>query len=91
MLERALNDLRNPKTKTAYLQILATFTGADGSMGFTTGQRYELTRSLFIRNLRRPFASRTTATRKKTRTCCRRHRRRHSQSWATCGSSAGIE
>lgn len=30
MLERALNDLRNPKTKTAYLQILATFTGADG-------------------------------------------------------------
>lgn len=42
MLERALNDLKNPKTKTAYLQILATFTGADGSMGFTTGQRYEL-------------------------------------------------
>ena len=32
MLERALNDLKNPKTKTAYLQILATFTGADGSM-----------------------------------------------------------
>lgn len=42
MLERALNELKNPKTKTAYLQILATFTGADGSMGFTTGQRYEL-------------------------------------------------
>ena len=42
MLERALNDLKNPKTKTAYLQILATFTGADGSMGFTAGQRYEL-------------------------------------------------
>lgn len=42
MLERALDDLRNPKTKTSYLMVLATFTGSNGSMGFTTGQRYEL-------------------------------------------------
>lgn len=42
MLERALNDLKNPKTNTSYLQILATFTGSNGSMGFAAGQRYEL-------------------------------------------------
>ena len=42
MLERALNDLKNPKTKTGSLQILGTFIGADGSMGFANGERYEL-------------------------------------------------
>lgn len=42
MLTRALNDLKNPKSKTGSLQIIATFTGTTGSMGFITGQRYEL-------------------------------------------------
>lgn len=42
MLTRALNDLKNPKSKTRSLQIIATFTGTTGSMGFITGQRYEL-------------------------------------------------
>lgn len=42
MLTRALNDLKNPKSKTGSLQIIATFTGTTGSMGFVTGQRYEL-------------------------------------------------
>lgn len=42
MLTRALNDLKNPKSKTGSLQIIATFTGTSGSMGFITGQRYEL-------------------------------------------------
>lgn len=42
MLTRALNDLKNPKNNTGSLQILATFTGSDGSTGFITGQRYEL-------------------------------------------------
>ena len=42
MLTHALNDLKNPKSKTGSLQIIATFTGTTGSMGFVTGQRYEL-------------------------------------------------
>lgn len=42
MLTRALNDLKNPKSKTRSLQIIATFTGTTGSMGFITSQRYEL-------------------------------------------------
>ena len=53
MLTRALNDLKNPKSNTGSLQILAIFTGTNGSGGFITGQRYELivkynrTRSVF--------------------------------------------
>lgn len=42
MLERALKDLKNPKSNTGSLQIIGTFTGSNGSMGFSTGSRYEL-------------------------------------------------
>lgn len=42
MLERALNELKNPKSNTNTLQIAGNFIGADGSMGFSNGARYEL-------------------------------------------------